>query len=226
MSRDLGALLALTRFEFGRAVARPGARMGLLLFLAAIAIGAYNSWSRNGDRRFLFGEGFLILTMGLVAFGLAVDRRQAFDSYLMRNHLRPAVYLAAKALAIVALILCAGVLALLVRAAASGGDFAGSLWSASVMTLIALVVAPFAMIVEGQTDTAMPAAFVILGYGVAGGLLYVTQHSTFVFDVLGFRQLAADDWASVAPLALRVAIGIVPAFLIAGALVHLNLRRY
>lgn len=228
MSPELRTLLALTGFEIRRGAMRQGAGLGLLIFVAAVVVGAYAYWVRNGDRGLLFGEGFLMWTMGLVAFGLAIDRRQSFDIYLVRNHIRARVYLTAKVFALIALIVLAGVVAFAVRSIATA-DPAGSLWSASVMTLVALMVAPLAMLVEAWADTTMPAAFVVLGYGVAGALVYATRHSAIVFELPGFAQLSPGNWASAAPLALRAAIELVPAFLIAGAAVQMTRfrpRRY
>lgn len=225
MSGEPVALLALTRFEILRGVARQGAWMGFAIFLGATTIGAYDYWFRNGEPASLFGEGFIIWMMGLVSFGIAVDRRRAFDEYLIRNHISVRTYVAAKVLALVTLILGAGAIAFIVRLAATA-DVPTSLWSASVMTLIGLMIAPFAMMVESQVDSAMPAAFVVLGYAVAGGLALLVRRSPILFELTGFAQATHGSWTSVMPLALRTAIALIVGFAIAGALIRLRLRRY
>ena len=100
MSADRQPLIALSRFEFRRAVARQGAWMGFGIFVVAVVVGAVDYRFRDGEPASLFGEGFIIWMMGLIAFGLAIDRRQAFDEYLIRNHTRVAVYILAKVAAV------------------------------------------------------------------------------------------------------------------------------
>ena len=225
MSRDTDALLALTRFEFRRGLSRQGAWMGALVFGCAVAIGAYAYWLGDEAPGLLFVEGFMVWMMGLVGYGLAIDRRQAFDEYLIRNHITVEEYVAAKVLAMIALILAAAVVALVLRVLATG-DPAESLWAVVSLALVALMIAPFAMMIEAHVDTSLPAAIVVLGYTVAGGMMLVLRHSQAVFDATGIGQLATGSWASVAPLAIRTAIALVAGFGVAGALVRLSLRRY
>ena len=226
MLPDRSTLLALTGFEFRRGLSRQGAKMGFSVFVGAVAVGAYFYWFRNEAPGKLFGEGFLVWMMGLVCFGLAIDRRQAFDAYLLRNHTSTTVYLAAKALAVVLLIIAAGVFAVLLRTATMGGDIFASLWSGTALTLFALMVAPVAMLVEAHADTNMPTAFVVLGYIVAGTLVYVLRHDSVLFDATGVVGLAPGDWSSLRPLAIRSAGMLVLGFAAAGAVIRLSLRRY
>lgn len=225
MSANARVLWALTRFEARRGMARQGAWMGLAIFVAAVAIGAYDYHYRNGDPATLFGEGFIIWMMGLITFGLAIDRRRAFDAYLIHNHTNSGVYIAAKAVALTGLIVGAGMIACAVRIAATG-DVMTSVWSAAMMTLIGLMVAPFAMMVESQADTSMPAAIVVLGYGVVGMILFMTRQSTYAFELTGLAQAAHGDFTSLAPLATRTGIVLLVGYPIAAALTHLRLRRY
>jgi hypothetical protein len=220
--RDLSALVG---FELRRALVRPGARMALLLFSGILAVGHFEFWFGDGEPT-LFVESACVALIGVLCFGIAEDRRRAFDRYMVRNHVEPRTYLLAKAIAMVALVLLGALYALVLKTAFSGGDYRIALWMSAFVALLGLMIAPAALLLEGYVDTSMPAAFVILGYPVLGGLVYLTTKSIAPFEWLGLTVIETNDWSSLGPMAVRTAIGIVPAFAIAGALLQLRLRRY
>lgn len=224
MSRD-HQLRALWRFEVRRALARPGARMALVLFAGILAVGHLEFWSGKGEARF-FMEAACVGMIGLLCFGIAEDRRRHFDRYLIRNHIDPRTYVAVKAMAMIAVLLVASTIAVLLKAAYGGGSFGEALWFTALATTFALMTAPLALALEGYVDTSMPAAFVVLGVPVVLGIVYTATQSTAAFEWLGLTAIEPGSWASLRPLMTRAAIGILPAFLIAGALVELRLRRY
>ena len=87
---------ALIPFELLRALSRPGARLGMILFVGILAVGHFESWFGDG-RPTLFVEASCIALIGLLCYGVAEDRRRAFDRYLIRNHVEPRTYVIAKA---------------------------------------------------------------------------------------------------------------------------------
>jgi len=199
--------------------------MALLLFAGITALGHFEYWRGEGAPR-LFIEASCIALIGILSYGLAEDRRRHFDRYLLRNHLDARTYLVAKAVAIVGLVLIGGVVALALKVAYSGGNFAEAAWFTVLAVSIGLMVAPVAMALEGYVDTSMPAAFVILGVPLVFGLIYMATQSMAPFEWLGFTVIEEGSWASLRPLVTRTAIGIIPAFVLAGALIQLRLRRY
>jgi len=224
MSHD-AATRALIRFELLRALSRPGARMGMILFVGILAVGHFEAWFGDG-RPTLFVEASCVALIGTLCYGVAEDRRRAFDRYLIRNHIEPRAYVVAKAAAMTILVLIGALFALGVKLIFSGGDFQEALFLTAFVALLGLMIAPAALLVEGYVDTSMPAAFVILGYPVFGGLVYLATQSIAPFEWLGFTVIETNVWSSLAPMAVRTVIGIVPAFLITGALLQLRLRRY
>jgi hypothetical protein len=199
--------------------------MGLLLFAAILAVGHFEYWFKEGEPH-LFIEASCVALIGLISAGLADDRRRHFDRYLIRNHIGARTYVAAKAIALVAVLLIGAAVALTLKTAYSGGSPGEALWYTTLTLSIGLLVTPLAMAIEGYVDTTMPAAFVVLGLPLLCGLVYVMTQSLAPFEWLGFTAIEPGSWRSLGPLMTRTAIGVVPAFLLAGALIQLRLRRY
>ena len=216
---------ALAGFEFRRAIARPGVRLALILFVAGLGIGHYEFWTK-GEPATLYVEASCVALIGILCFGLAEDRRRAFDQYLIRNHFDARTYVRAKAVAMVGLVLVGGLVAFVTKLAFSGGNLSESLWLGALTTTLGFMVAPVAMLLEGYIDTSMPAAFVVLGYPLLTVLVFLTTESLAPFELLGIRGIVNGRLETLGPMAVRAAIGVVPAFLLAGALIELRLRRY
>lgn len=217
----------LATFELRRAAERRIVPIALLLFTAALAIGHVDHWrgkAPNGTA--FFGYAYLIGLVLLMRFGLAADRQLRFDEYLLVNHVRPRTYLAAKACAMGALLFAYCLLGALVEIVFAGGGVSEAAWIAVAWSLTAWLFAPIAMLVETWLDTSVPVAVVLLVYVIVVMTEYMSRHTIVSVEMLGVRQLAPGDWASLGPLALRALLGAPIGFLAVGALARFRLRRY
>ena len=222
-----GDLASLTAFELRRAWARAPARLGLMLFTIISAAGHVDEWRGRSNGEGLFAIAYLVGLMAILCCSLAADRRLRFDAYLLTNHMGERAYLGAKIGALLGTIVLYGAFALVLEITMSGGrGIAMAVWLAGTLTLAALLTAPLAMLVEAWADTAMPAAFVLIVYVVAVAVGFALRGSTLLADFTGVRYLEPGEWASVARMALAVALFTPTAFLAAALLARLRLRRY
>ena len=212
------ALRALVRWELDRLLTRRSLVMALLVFIGVRAAGMATD---SG----LFGEAFFFSLIGVVHYGLATDRRCRLDAYLIWNHVRPNQYLAAKVLAMIAMIGAYGAFAAVVETVFSG-DVGMALWRAGAATFGALMAAPIAMMIEAHADTSMPAALVILPYAIGGFLVFATTGSLLVFEVTGFAALEPGVWSSMSATAWRTAVVLPVGFACAAGVTRLSLPRY
>jgi len=232
VSRGIGAkarqACALARFEAHRLATRGGAVVSVLLFAGMTALGHFEQWTGSVPAGpsdilpFAFALGLIALT----CHGAAQDRARAFDEYLVTNHVPVRAYVVAKIAAMAVTLTVFGIVAAAIEGASSGADARQVLWLAAVLVCGALLLAPWALLVEAFIDTSIPAAPVLLVYGVAVAVAYLATGSRWLVDVTGLGYLVPGDWATLGPLLGRtVLLGLVGYALASGA-IALRLRRY
>jgi hypothetical protein len=219
---------ALFRFELSRLLVRVNTLAGLLFFCAVTAFGHWEQWQGAVARgpselyQFAYAAGLV----ALLSFGVAQDRVRHFDEYLIVNLVETPSYLIAKISAMVVLLTAFGAVCAAIEGVLAGSGVDAVFWHAAVLALSAIVLAPFALLVEALIDTSIPAAPVLLVYGVVTMVMFLSTGSKLLADLPGFTLLVQGDWVSVAALATRTALIASSGFLVAGAVAVFRLRRY
>jgi hypothetical protein len=75
-------------------------------------------------------------------------------------------------------------------------------------------------------DTSIPAAPVLLVYGVAVTVAFLATGSRWLVDMTGLGYLVPGDWATLGPLITRATVAGLVGFALAGAVIGVRLRRY
>lgn len=220
MGRAFRSTLALVPFETFRMVRSRATGLGLLVFAGAHAIGI---WKEAGEDHLFITAVF---TSWALSFrpGLSEDRLLGFDRLLAVNFAGPWGYAVGKVAGATAWTIGYVVVCAALSAATLSVSPDLVLWNATVVLLALLAASPLVMGTDLVLRTSLP----------AGAALFVFFLTAFVLVAFGVEALRIATWlglnvtrghtASLLPLAIRAAGGVVTAAVLVAAVTAMRFR--
>lgn len=208
MSRNtLRQAVAVARLELVRARHTPATFVALLCFTAVLALGHWLYWRalppRPEDDRLLVHAFILAATIGL-RFGIASDRAQGSELFLVGNLVGPAAYFFGKLTALLASLLVLTVSALVTATILSAGDWNHALWYSLTSALAVCLFIPILLLVESVMETRFPGAAAFVLFVVITLTASITFGTKPLVEFLGL-DMERLDYRSLLPLAGRAA---------------------